>query len=279
MAKYGMVIDLDRCIGCYNCQIACKDEHVGNDFTPIAKAQPTFGHFWLSIKEQERVLSSSRIRVYYYPHLCNQCEDAPCIKVAQEGAVYRREDGIVIIDPEKSKGQKQIVESCPYNAVYWNEEQNIPQKCTFCAHLLDEGWDTPRCIQTCPTDCMIFGDLDKPDSRISKFLAARKAEVLYPEHKTKPLVAYAGKPKPLVSGTVVQEDNQECGADARIEITGPSGKTREMQTDAFGEFYLNDAEPGKNQLKISLAGYRSATQEITVSNDVTSLGEIFLTKE
>lgn len=279
MAKYGMVIDLDRCIGCYNCQIACKDEHVGNDFTPIAKPQPTFGHFWLSIKEQERALSSSRIRVYYYPHLCNQCENAPCIEAAKEGGVYRRSDGVVIIDPVKSAGQKQIVESCPYGAVYWNEQLNVPQKCTFCAHLLDQGWEAPRCIQTCPTDCMIFGDLDNPDSRISKFLAAGKGEELYPEYGTKPRVTYAGLPKPLVSGTVVKGDDQECGADARIELTGPGGKRVQSQADAFGEFYINDAETGKSQVRITLEGYAPLVREIDVTSDVTVLGDIVLTKE
>jgi Fe-S-cluster-containing dehydrogenase component len=129
MARYGMAIDLDRCIGCYNCQVACKDEHVGNDFTPIAKPQPTFGHFWMGFKEQERVLSSSRIRVYYYPHMCNHCDDAPCIKAAKNGGAYKRDDGIVILDPEKAAGQKELVAACPYGAIFWNEELNTPQKC------------------------------------------------------------------------------------------------------------------------------------------------------
>src|SRR3989304_1112943 len=162
MARYGMVLNLDRCIGCYNCQVACKDEHVGNDFPPIARSQPTYGHFWIGIREVERVLSPSHIRVTYIPIPCQQCGDAPCVRAATNGAIYRRSDGIVIIDPAKAAGQKQLVESCPYGVIFWNEKENLAQKCTFCAHLLDDGWSQPRCVQTCPARCMSFGDLDGP---------------------------------------------------------------------------------------------------------------------
>ncbi|MBE0596643.1 MAG: oxidoreductase [Desulfuromonadales bacterium] len=279
MARYGFVVDLDRCIGCYNCQIACKDEHVGNDFSPIAKPQPTFGHFWMGIKEQERVLSSARIRVYYYPHMCNQCDDAPCLKAAQGGAVYKRDDGIVIIDPDKSAGQKQLVDACPYGAIFWNEQLNIPQKCTFCAHLLDQDWQLPRCVQTCPTDCLIFGDLDDPESRISKFLTTRQGEELYPQYQTKPRVTFAGLPKPVVSGIVIKGDNQEGGFEAKVELVGASGKKRELQADGFGEFYFNDVEPGKGQLTVNLAGYATVNLEVEVGADVTALEEIVLPKK
>ena len=179
----------------------------------------------MSLKEQERVLSSDRIRVYYYPHLCNHCGDAPCIKAAKDGAIYKRADGIVIVDPEKAAGQKQLVEACPYGAIFWNEEAQLPQKCTFCAHLLDEGWQMPRCVQTCPTDCLIFGDLDDPESRIAKFVAERQPAPLYPEHQTQPSVLYAGLPQPVVSGTVVRGDNEEAGEGASVELVAARRRT------------------------------------------------------
>ena len=86
MTRYAMAIDLRTCIGCYNCQIACKDEHVGNEFMPITQSQPTFGHFWRGIDEIEREISPSKIKVDYIPTLCQHCEDAPCIKEAKEEA-------------------------------------------------------------------------------------------------------------------------------------------------------------------------------------------------
>ena len=89
------------------------------------------------------------------------------MKVARNGAVYRRPDGIVIIDPERSKGQKAIAEACPIGAVYWNDELGLPQKCTMCAHLLDKGYAAPRCVEACPNDALHFGDLDDPGSGIS----------------------------------------------------------------------------------------------------------------
>ncbi|SPE43718.1 Pyrogallol hydroxytransferase small subunit (fragment) [Candidatus Sulfotelmatobacter sp. SbA7] len=116
MPTYGMAIDLDRCTGCYNCQIACKDEHVGNEFLPIATAQPTFGQFWLSIAENEQCWDPSHFKVTCTPKLCNHCDDAACLKAAKNGAVYRRPDGIVIIDPQKAVGQKQLVDACPYGS-------------------------------------------------------------------------------------------------------------------------------------------------------------------
>ena len=100
MARYGMVIDVSRCIGCYNCFLACRDEHAGNDHRPITLAQPAAGHRWINIREQERG-SFPKVKVSHIPVLCLQCADAPCIGAATNGAVYRREDGIVLIDPDK----------------------------------------------------------------------------------------------------------------------------------------------------------------------------------
>lgn len=100
---------------------------------------------------------------------------------AKDGAVYKRPDGIVIVDPEKSKGQKQIVDACPVGAIFWNEEEQIPQKCTMCAELLDDpdypGFE-PRCVEACPNQALVFGDLADPDSEISKLIAANKVTQL-----------------------------------------------------------------------------------------------------
>ena len=104
MAKKVFVIDVAKCNGCYNCQIACKDEHVGNDWTPIAKPQPETGQFWLKLTERVRG-TVPKVKMPYRPHLCMHCDDAPCMAAcAVPGAIYKRDDGLVIIDPEKCTG-------------------------------------------------------------------------------------------------------------------------------------------------------------------------------
>jgi Fe-S-cluster-containing dehydrogenase component len=279
MTRYAMSIDLNFCIGCYNCQIACKDEHVGNDFPGIAVSQPKFGHFWLGIEERERVLDPSHIKVTYIPRLCVQCGDAPCIAAAKNGAVYRRADGIVIIDPEKAVGQKQLVDSCPYGAIYWNEEKNVAQKCTFCAHLLDDGWTEPRCAQTCPTDCIYFGDLDDPESKISKFAERKKEEPLRPDLPDKPLVQYVGLPKPYLSGSVVYADKNESAVEVTVSLKGPAGKETTTQTDFFGDFAFNDVAMGKHTISCEAQGYKKFSRDFVIAKDIEYLGDISLEKK
>ena len=108
-----MLIDINQCNGCHNCQIACKDEHVGNDWTPYAKPQPDIGHFWQKVTDHTQG-TVPKVRVRYMHHICQHCDDAPCIKACKTQAIYKREDGIVIIDPEKCTGGRQCLDACPY---------------------------------------------------------------------------------------------------------------------------------------------------------------------
>ena len=168
-----MVIDLAICNGCHNCQIACKDEHVGNDWSPIAKPQPDTGQFWNKVINLERG-TVPKVQVTYHHTICQHCEDAPCIDACNANAIYRRDDGIVIIDPEKCRGNQLCLEACPYeNVIYFNDDLNIAQKCTFCAHLLDRGWTETRCSDACPTGAFTFGDEDDPE--IKEKIAERRA--------------------------------------------------------------------------------------------------------
>ena len=180
MPRYGIVIDIKKCAGCYNCFLACKDEHCEHEFPGYAAPQPMTGHYWMNLTEVERG-QYPKVKVAYIPLTCMHCQNAQCIKQAENGAVYRRPDGIVIIDPEKARGQKQLVDACPYRVIYWNEEQQVPQKCTFCAHLLDQGWKEPRCVELCPAGALTFGDLDDPNSEVAKLIATGNAESLRPE--------------------------------------------------------------------------------------------------
>ena len=132
--KWNLIVDVARCDNCRNCFLATKDEHIGNDFPGYAASQPERTHSWVDIKTKERG-SWPIVEAHFMPVMCNHCDDAPCMKVAKDGAITKRADGIVIIDPVKSKGQKAIVDACPYGAVYWNEEKQIPQAWIFDAHL------------------------------------------------------------------------------------------------------------------------------------------------
>ena len=171
MAKV-FCIDVSRCSGCYNCQFACKDEHCNNEWLPIAKQQPLTGQFWLKLEEHVEG-SRPKIRIHYIPVLCNHCEHPACMEAAPD-AVYRREDGLVIIDPIKAAGHKELADACPYGAIYWNEALQIPQKCTGCAHLVDDG-KTPRCVDVCHTGAIRFGE----ESEFADFIA--EAKVMKPE--------------------------------------------------------------------------------------------------
>jgi Fe-S-cluster-containing dehydrogenase component len=122
-----------------------------------------------------------------------QCDDPPCLKAATQDAIYVRSDGIVIIDPAKSKRQAQLVGACPYERIYYNDRHLISQKCTFCVHRIVQG-QLPRCVEACPLKILTFGDLDDPTSKVSKKITALDARPLFPEYLTRPKVYYTGFP-------------------------------------------------------------------------------------
>jgi len=275
MAKYGIVVDITRCNGCYNCFLACRDEFCGNDYPPYSLAQPNTGHCWMRIIERERG-KYPKVKVAYTPLMCMQCENAPCIEASLNGAVYRRADGIVIIDPEKAVGQKQIVDACPYRVIYWNKEKNIPQKCTFCAHLLDEGWKEPRCVETCPAGALTFGDLEDPNSKVSQLIASNKVEVIHPEYGLKEKVVYIGLPKRFIAGAVVFGEKDECAENVDVTLTG-EGVKKTIKTNNYGDFEFEGLEAEKEySVKVEYPGY--APKEFSVKTQIdVYLGDIILT--
>jgi len=275
MTRYGMVIDVSRCIGCYNCVLACRDEYAGNDHLPISAAQPQSGQKWIDIREQEQG-SFPKVKVSHVPVPCMHCADAPCMRAAPDGAVFRRADGIVLIDPEKAAGQRDIASSCPYGVVFWDEAKNIPQKCTFCAHLLDGGWKEPRCVEVCPTQAMVFGDAGDPESDIAKLYRAKDAEMLYPEYGLRPSVGYIGLPKRFVVGEVVFADRAEIAAeDVRISLRHDK-ELLTVPTDAFGDFeFTGLKEAVEYLLRVEHPGYRPLERALSAHLD-PNLGTIVL---
>jgi Fe-S-cluster-containing dehydrogenase component len=287
--RYGIAIDTRVCMGCYCCFTACKDEHCG--FAgKYSAAQPMMGQFWMKIDEKERGDDSARIKMSYVATPCSHCEDPACAKAATGGAVYKRDDGIVIIDPEKSKGQKAIVDACPIGAVYWNEELEIPQKCTMCAELLDdpeylaylgdEKLKVPRCVESCPNRAMVFGDLDDPDSDINKFISERKVTQLKALDGRNTNVVHLNIPTVFLAGTVyMPEELDEVAPGAKIMLKDDeSGETWETETNYFGDWEVEwMPENRKVSGSITLDGYKPVSFNAATDTD-HFVGKVYLEK-
>lgn len=281
MTKYGMVVDITRCNGCYNCFLACRDEYCGNDFPPYSASQPQTGHYWMRLVEKERG-QYAKVKVVYTAIPCLQCERPACVEQTQggashepDGAVYRRDDGIVLIDPVKAVGRKDILSRCPYRVIFWNKEKRLPQKCTFCAHLLDKGWKEPRCVEACPTRALVFGDLADPDSDVAKLVASGCAEALHPEYGLGERVRYIGLPKRFIAGAVVFGDTDRCGEGAEATLEG-GGAKQAVRADNYGDFEFEGlAGDVAYTVTVSAPGYESRELVPRTHQDVY-LGEIVL---
>ena len=262
------VLDLDICNGCYCCQIACKDEHVANDWMPYAKPQPDTGQFWIKMQEITRG-TVPKVKVSYLPHMCVHCSEAACMDACKPGAIYRREDGMIVIDPAKCTGCGLCPDACTYDAIYFNEDLNIAQKCTGCAHLLDDGWDVPRCVDACATGALRFEE----EAEVKDLIA--REERLRPEGG-KTLVHYVNLPKKFVAGTVYDPVEKEVVIGAACVLTDKaSNQSYRAETDNFGDFWFNGLPDDARtySLVIEKAGKKKTIDTILADKDV-NLGDI-----
>jgi Fe-S-cluster-containing dehydrogenase component len=161
MSRNCLIIDCDNCIGCHSCELACKTE---NDVA--------LGEYWNRVPQVGPFGTFPDLEQYWLPVQCQQCEDAPCIKVCPTGASYRNEDGMVLVDKEKCIGCKYCMMACPYGVRSWNPQEHVVEKCTMCQHLTSKG-ELPHCVKVCSVQCRFYGDLDDPDSDVSKAIAAK----------------------------------------------------------------------------------------------------------
>jgi Fe-S-cluster-containing dehydrogenase component len=198
--RYGMVIDTHKCMGCNACTIICKQS---NATAP--------GIFWNRVYTQE-VGKYPSSRLVFLPSLCMHCENPACVKACPTGATYQLDNGIVVIDQDKCSGCRMCMVACPYNARYFNygepgsyyedseaspyetyrfteHIQGTVEKCNLCVDLVASGKD-PMCVSVCPAKARVFGDLDDPDSEISKLVASQGAYQMHPELGTNPSVYY-----------------------------------------------------------------------------------------
>lgn len=294
MRQWYKVIDVAKCHDCNNCFMADKDEFVGNDWPGYTYAQPRHGHRWVDILRRERG-QYARNDVAYLPVPCQQCENAPCIE-ASDGAFYKRDDGIVLIDLEKAKGMsKDVMASCPYGAIWWNDELAIPQKCIFCAHLIDDETWTPcttRCTHACPTEAMKTFLVEPEEMR--KIIAAEGLQEYLPEHGTKPHTLYKNLHRFtknfITAGVLVDGDCFEgatvtlhskeggivCGlSGAGVANCHDTSTLATRTTNFFGEFKFDGLQYGEYKLEVD-AGGRKCAATVFINNESQNLGFIEL---
>ncbi|WP_137820569.1 4Fe-4S dicluster domain-containing protein [Pseudomonas sp. 2FG] len=237
MNKWNLIINVGRCENCYNCVLAERDEHVGNDYPGYAAPASLADE--APIRILRRVQGAApMVETTYLPVMCNHCDDAPCMKVGGD-AISKRADGIVIIDPVKAKGRKDIVRSCPYKAIVWNEELQLPQTWIFDAHLLDGGWKGPRCQQVCPTD--VFEAVKLDDAAMQAKARQEGLQVLLPKLNAKPRVYYRGLQRwdtCFIGGSVSASVDGvvDCVVGAEITLHQSGKQIAVTHSDAFGDF-------------------------------------------
>jgi tetrathionate reductase subunit B len=199
---YGMGIEVEKCIGCNRCAEACKAE---NDVPP----EPFFFRTWVeryTVKPSgetevecisvdprgERKKQDERevLRSFFVPKLCNHCAHAPCTQVCPVGATFTTADGVVLVDSTRCIGCRYCIQACPYGARFFNHRTNTADKCTFCYHRVVKGL-LPACVEVCPTQARVFGDLRSKASRLVRFQRMNKINVLKPALNTEPKVYYA----------------------------------------------------------------------------------------
>ena len=206
--------------------------------------------------------------------MCNHCEKCSLLAIAKDGDVYRREDGLIIIDPVKAKGRKELATACPYGAVYWNAELDIPQKCTGCAHLLDNGYKLPRCVEMCATGALQFGDEDDP--KMQDLIEG--ATVMHPETGCAPKVYYRNIPGKFIAGTVYDPVEKEVLIGARVRCLN-GGKLYMTHTDEYGDFWFKDLAVGVYDVYVEAKGYKTKAFTGLRTRECVNLGDIALEKE
>jgi Fe-S-cluster-containing dehydrogenase component/formate-dependent nitrite reductase membrane component NrfD len=229
MANYGFAIDLRKCIGCHACTIACKAEHD----IPVG-----VNRCWVKTVEKGLFPDTRR---FFFPVLCNQCDEAPCARICPTNALFKRRDGIVDLHGDSCIGCRACMEACPYDQLFIDPNTHTAEKCNFCANRVENKL-LPACVIVCPTECRIFGDLDDPTSEVSRIVQHEAFMVRKPEKGTQPKIFYLGaedsvirpeaaaRPLMFKEGQVhlrpigAPEEDPEAPGAPRVDYDVPHGK-------------------------------------------------------
>ena len=279
MEKWNLIIDVAECTNCNLCTLATMDEYIGNDWPGYAAPMPKHGHHWINILQKERG-QTPVVDVAYVPTMCNHCDQAPCIRAATDGAIRKRADGIVLIDPEMAKGQQQLVDACPYGHIWWNGELKIPQAWPFDAHLIDQGWQQTRGQQSCPTGAMRA--IKVTDEQMQRLAGEQQLEVMRPEFGTKPRVYYKNLwryTKCFIAGTISAETNGvvDCVESALVRLFKNDACLRETASDNYGDFRFDRLDEGSGPYTVEIAARGHPTRTVTANlGKSINLGDIIL---
>lgn len=201
--KLGLLIDLDICVGCHACAVACKEWNVSGISAPLPDENP-YGTepdgVWFnrvhSYELEALAESAQPASTLHFPRSCLHCETPACVSVCPTGASYKRaEDGIVLVDADKCIGCKLCSWACPYGAREYSPTEGVMKKCTLCVdriynEQIPEAQRQPACVQACPTRARSFGDFADPESEVSIKSRERNGQALMPELDYKPVNRY-----------------------------------------------------------------------------------------
>ncbi|MCL2201370.1 MAG: oxidoreductase [Oscillospiraceae bacterium] len=280
MEKIHLIVDLKKCVGCYNCMIACKDEHVGNSWLPYTDEQQKHGQKWINPIKFERG-AVPHTEIGFVTKLCQHCRKAPCATSRPE-VISRRKDGVVIIDAKKAKGDKSLVDSCPYGMISWNEELETAQKCTMCAHLLDDGWKEPRCVGACPLRALrMVRCEDEEFERMVRDLLLKPLT----DGSNAPRVMYRNlykKDTCFIAGALALHDGEikRTAEGAEVELRLGGELLTKVRADFFGEFKIDriPQKSGTFELTCKLSGYKPIVTEVTVEESSPCLETMYFEK-
>jgi Fe-S-cluster-containing dehydrogenase component len=244
MTKWNLIFDVARCNSCNNCVLATKDEYLGNEFPGYSKPAPKLSNLWLKLNRHERG-AAPMIDVSHYIETCQQCDNPACLNDATSDVVSKRPDGIVVIDPAKAKGRRDLVDACPYGQIFWNEELQLPQKWSMDAHLLDAGWKEPRAVQSCPTEALTA--VKATDAQMADKVRAEGLVNLQPELGTKPRIWYRNFDRVthcFLGGALVRQVNEteDCAEGVSVRLWQGEAMLMEQKSDPFGEFKFEPLE-------------------------------------
>ncbi|MEM6896747.1 MAG: 4Fe-4S dicluster domain-containing protein [Pseudomonadota bacterium] len=265
--KWHLISNCGACSSCNNCVLVTNDEYVGNAFPGYSAPKPAAGTPWMEKKRVERG-NDTMIDVAHYIDTCMMCRDPVCVNKKTEGVVYQRDDGIVIIDPDKAKGRKDIVGMCPHGHIHWNEELELPQKWTWDAHLLDDGWKAPRAASVCPTGGLVA--VKATDEEMDARVASGELTMRDPVRGSRLYdKGFERITKHFLGASIVTtvDGVEDCAEGTPVALKQDGAVIAQAEADEYGEFRFDGLDGEGAVYTLEIAG---------VSRDITLDKSLYL---